>query len=130
MTRYAGVAWFRGGIIRKDCTRNKDERATQRLWPLRKNVWTTHKGKGETNYIGVKRPLDVRKKWATAIGVGGWGSRQLSPMGMRVPAYKTLQKTFRLHIVKRAKEVSSGLRRIRIWTLCRGKPPPKRKKKS
>jgi hypothetical protein len=29
-------------------------------------------------------------------------------MGMRVPAYKTLQK-FRLQIIKQAKEVSSGL---------------------
>jgi hypothetical protein len=129
MIRYAGVAWLKGGIIRKDCTRAEDERATQRLGPLRKNLWTTHKGKCEINYMGGKRPLDVRKKRATAIGVGGWSSGQLSPMGIKVPAYKTLQKTFRLQIVKRAKEVSSGLRRIRMWTLWRGRPPPKRKKK-
>jgi hypothetical protein len=50
-------------------------------------------------------------------------------MGIRVPAYKTLQKTFRLQIVKRAKEVSSGLRRMRKWILWRGRPPPKCKKK-
>jgi hypothetical protein len=36
--------------------------------------------------------------------------------------------TIGLEIVKRAKEVSSGLRRIRILTLWRGRPPPKRKK--
>jgi hypothetical protein len=65
-----------------------------------------------------------------AIGVGGWSSGQLSPMGMRVPAYKTLQKIFRLQIVKRAKEVSSGLRKIRKCTLWRGSPPPKRKERS
>jgi hypothetical protein len=129
MIWYAGLAWLKGGIIRKDCTRTEDERATQRLGTLRKNLWTTHKGKGETNYIGGKRPLDVRKKRETAIGVGGWSSGQLSPMRIRVPAYKTLQKTFRHQIVKRAKEVSSGLRRIRIWTLWRGRPPPKHKKK-
>jgi hypothetical protein len=128
-TRSARLAWGKENFVRKDCTRKGDERATQRLGPLRKNLWTTHKGKGEINFIGCKRPLDVRKKRATAIGVGEWSSRQLSHMGIRVPAYKTLQKTFRLQIVERAKEVSSGLQRIRIWTLCRGRPPPKRKKK-
>jgi hypothetical protein len=110
MTRYAGVAWLRGGIIRKDCTRTEDERATQRLGPIWKNLWMTHKGKGKINYVGGKRPLDVRKKRAATIGVGGWSSGQLSHRGIRVLAYKTLQKTFRLQIVKRAKEVSSRLR--------------------
>jgi hypothetical protein len=43
MNSYAGVAWLRGGIIRKDCTRIEDERATQRLGALRKNLWTAHK---------------------------------------------------------------------------------------
>jgi hypothetical protein len=113
MTRYARVAWLRGGIIRKDFTRTEDDRATHRLGPFRKSLRTTHKGKGETNDTDGKRPLDVRKKRATAIGVGGWSSGQLSPVGIRVPAYKTLQKTFRLQIVKRAKEASSGLRKIR-----------------
>jgi hypothetical protein len=129
MICYAGVAWLKGGIIRKDCTRTEDEQATLSLGPLRKNLWTTHKGKGETNYIGGKRPLDVRKKSATVIGVRGWSSGQLSHMGIRVPAYKTLQKTFRLQIVKQTKAVSSGLRRIRKWILWRGRPPPKCKKK-
>jgi hypothetical protein len=44
-------------------------------------------------------------------------------MGIRVSAYKTLQKTFRLQIIKRAKEVSSRLRKVRKWTLWRGRPP-------
>jgi hypothetical protein len=100
------------GIIRKDCKRNEEERASQRLGPIRKNLWTTHKGKSEINYILDKRQLDVRKKRETAICVGGRSSGQLSPMGIKVPAFKTLQKTFKLQIVKRAKEVSSGLRKI------------------
>jgi hypothetical protein len=45
MTRYAGMAWLRGGIMRKNCTRTEDERATRRLGPLKKNTWTTHKRK-------------------------------------------------------------------------------------
>jgi hypothetical protein len=129
MTRYAGVASLRGGIMRKNCTRTEDERATQRLGPLRKSLWTIHKGKGETNYIGIKRPLDIRKKKTTAIGIRGWSSGQLSPMRMRVPAYKTLQKTFRHQIIKRAKEVSSGLRKTKKWNLWSDRPPPKRKMK-
>jgi hypothetical protein len=80
MTRYTGVAWLRGGIMRKNCTRIEDAWATQRLGPLRKNLWTTHKGKCEINYMCDKRQLDVRKKRETTIGVEGWSSRQLSPM--------------------------------------------------
>jgi hypothetical protein len=38
--------------MRKNCTRTEDERATQRVGPFRKNLWATHKGKGETTYIG------------------------------------------------------------------------------
>jgi hypothetical protein len=38
MTRYAGVACLRRDIIRKECTRTKEERATQREGPLRKNL--------------------------------------------------------------------------------------------
>jgi hypothetical protein len=37
-------------------------------------------------------------------------------------------KTFRLEMVKRANETSSWLRRIGIWTLWRGRPPPELKK--
>jgi hypothetical protein len=129
MTRRARLAWGKENFFRKDCTRKGDERATQRLGPLRKNLCTTHKGKGKTNYIGGRRPLDVRKKRETGIGIRGWTSGQLSPMRMRVPAYKTLQKTFRRQIVKRAKEVSSGLRKTRKWNLWMGRPPPKCKKR-
>jgi hypothetical protein len=34
MTRYARVAWLRGGIMRKNCSMTEDEGATQRLGPL------------------------------------------------------------------------------------------------
>jgi hypothetical protein len=78
MNRYAGVAWLRGGIVRKDCTKKGDERATQRLGPLRKKLWTTNKGKGETNYICDKRQLDERKKRETVICVRGGGAQDSS----------------------------------------------------
>jgi Zn-finger nucleic acid-binding protein len=65
ITRCAGVAWLRRGDLRKDCTRAKVERAIRRVGPLRKNLRTHHD-------LGSKRPLYVRKKRATAIGIGGW----------------------------------------------------------
>jgi hypothetical protein len=36
---------------------------------------------------------------------------------------------FGLEFIKQANDMSSRLQRIRIWTLWRGRPPPKRKKK-
>jgi hypothetical protein len=45
MTRSAGVAWLRRGIVRKDCTRAKNERATKRVGPLRKYLRMHHEGK-------------------------------------------------------------------------------------
>jgi hypothetical protein len=76
MTCYAGVAWLRGGIIRKDCTRTEDEQATQRLGPLGLNLCEIFGGK----------------------------------------------------IAKQVAGTSCRLRRVRKWSLWRGRPPPKRKK--
>jgi hypothetical protein len=47
MIHCAGVAWLKRGVVRKDCTRAKDERATQRVGPLRKDLWMYHEGKVE-----------------------------------------------------------------------------------
>jgi hypothetical protein len=38
------------------------------------------------------------------------------------------RKAFGLEFVKRATSMSSGLRKMRNWTLCRGRPSPKEKK--
>jgi hypothetical protein len=86
MTRCAGLAWLRRGVVRKDCTRANVERATRRLGPLRKNLRTHQEGKYGTKYLGCKRPLYLRKKRTTAIGIGGWSSRQASPLRRRGPA--------------------------------------------
>jgi hypothetical protein len=67
--------------------------------------------------LGGKRPLYIRKNRATAIGIEGLSSRQLSPLGIRGLAYKTLMKTLELEFVKRANGVSSGFRKIRKLNL-------------
>jgi hypothetical protein len=79
--------------------------------------------------LGGNQQQYVRKKRATVIGIGGWSSRQLSPLGKRVSAYETLKKAQELKFLKIARGMSSGFRRIRKLTLRRGRPPLKRKKR-
>jgi hypothetical protein len=83
MARCAGVAWLRRDFVRKDYTRAKVKRVTQRVGPLRKNLRTHHEGKRATKNLGGKRPLYLRKERATAIGIGQWCSKQLSALGRR-----------------------------------------------
>jgi hypothetical protein len=94
------VAWLRRGVVRKDFTRANDDRATQRVGPLRKNLQMHHEGKSGTKDLGGNQSLYVRKKRATTIDIEGWSSRQLSPLGRRVSAYKTLKKILELEFVK------------------------------
>jgi hypothetical protein len=129
MIHCAGVAWLRRGIVRRECTRAKVEQATQRVGPFRKNLQMLHEGKCGTKDLGGKQPPYMRKKRATVISIRGWSSKQLSPLGRRVLAYEALKKTLELEFVKRACGMSSGFRKIWKWTLWKGRPPPKRKRK-
>jgi hypothetical protein len=45
MTRCAGVAWLRRGVVRKDYIRAKVERNTRKVRPLRKVLRTHHEGR-------------------------------------------------------------------------------------
>jgi hypothetical protein len=74
------------------------------------------------------QPLYLRKK-RTTKGIRGWSSGQLSLMERRAPAYKTIKKALDLEIVKQTNKMKSGFGEIRKWTLWRGRPPPKWKKK-
>jgi hypothetical protein len=95
-----------------------------------KNLRTHHEGKGGTKDLGGKRPLYLRKKGATAIGIEGWSSRQLSPLGRGGSTYKILKMTLELEFVKRANGMSSGLQSMIDRTLWRARPHTKRKKKA
>jgi hypothetical protein len=78
VTCCAGVVWLKRSVIRKDRTRATDERATQRVGLLMKNLPTYHEVRRGTKDLGGKRHLYVRKMRATAIGIKGWTSKQLS----------------------------------------------------
>jgi hypothetical protein len=58
-----------------------------------------HEEKKGTKDLDSKRPLYMKKKGATTMGIRGWSSRQLSPLGRRGPAYKILKKTLELEFV-------------------------------
>jgi hypothetical protein len=61
------VAWCKGIAIRKNWTRTKVESATQRVRPLRKNLWMHHEEGRRTKDLRSKQPLYMRKKRATVI---------------------------------------------------------------
>jgi hypothetical protein len=129
MTCCAGVTWLRRGVIRKDFTTAKTEQATRTVGPLRKNLWTHHEGKRGTKDLDSKQPLYMRKKRATAIGIGGCSSGKLSPLGRGGLTYKTIKMSVELEFMKRANRMSSRFQKMRKWTLWRCWPPPKQKKR-
>jgi hypothetical protein len=93
-----------------------------------------HKGpKAETVAKKKNENMGHTRRMATIFettkGIGGWSSGQLSPLGRRAPAYKTVKKALDLEIVKQTNGMSSGFREIRKWALWRDRPPPKRKKR-
>jgi hypothetical protein len=123
MPRHATVAW------RKRHIRSTVERATQRVGRLRKNLQSRQQSGKVTKNLGGKRPIYPEKRKTTGIDIGGWSSGQLSPLRRRGPISKILKKTLELESVKQAKGMPSGLQRSKHWTLWRGRPPQKRKKK-
>jgi hypothetical protein len=123
------LAWLRRGVVRKDCTRVTVEQATQRVGPLRKNLWIHHEGKCGTKDLGGKRPPYLRKKRTTTNGIEGWSSGHQSHLGCEGTLKMILYAIFRWKIAKQVVATSSRLQKIRKWSLWRGRLPPKRKKK-
>jgi hypothetical protein len=62
MTRHAGVVGSKENFVRKDCTSDKDERVTQRVGPLRRNLRMHQVGKGGTK--------DRHRRTAVTCGKG------------------------------------------------------------
>jgi hypothetical protein len=130
MIHRAGAEWLKRGVLRKECTRANVERGTQRVGPLRKNLRTHHEGKRGTKNVGDKRPLYVRKKRATANGIGGGTQDSCHLWEEEDRPTRPPEKTLELEFVKRANGMCSGFRKMRTWILWRSWPPPKRKKRS
>jgi hypothetical protein len=122
MTRHARVAWRRENFVRKDCTRAKDERATQGVGPLRKNLRMHHEGKCGTKDLCGGQSLYLRKERRSTNGIGGRSSGQQSHLGSGVTLKKILYAIFREKVAKQVVGTSGRLRRMKKWTLWRGRP--------
>jgi hypothetical protein len=72
----------------------------------------------------------MRKSPEGNNGIKGWSARQRSYLGSGGTPSKSPYEIFGRKIAKQVVGTSSGLQRIRKWTIWRGRPPPKRKKTS
>jgi hypothetical protein len=120
VTHHARVAWPREKFFRKDCTRNQTEQETLKRRNDEKRRFTGPKCKNGMRNGGLKQQL------SRDTGIKDPGARQqLHP---RIE--KMLYEIFSGRIAKQVVGTPSGFRRIRNWTLRRGRPPPERKKNS
>jgi hypothetical protein len=68
------------------------------------------------------QPPYLRKERTTTNVIGGWRAGQRSHLGSEGTLNKNLYEIFRGRIAKIVVGTPSGLRRIRNWTLWRGRP--------
>jgi hypothetical protein len=129
MTRHAGVAWRRENYVRKDWTTDKVKREARRAWMLRRRLRSRQESGKQLRDLGGRRPLHRRKRKPTKNGIEGCNAGQRSHLGSEGTLNKKLYEIFRGRMAKQIVGTPSGLRKIIKWTLWRGRPPPKRKKK-
>jgi hypothetical protein len=129
MTRHAGVARSKKNFVRKDCTSDKDERVTQTVGPLRKNLRMHQKRKCGTKDLCGGQPQYMRMEETTTSGIGGCSSEKRSHVDSGVTLKKILYAIFRWKFANQVVGTSTRLQRMKKWTLWRGRPPPKRKKR-
>jgi hypothetical protein len=103
-TRRARVAWRRKNFVRKDLTRNQAEKGTPKLRKERKRLW-----KGQEFNEGLREGLKQQPR--SEIGIKGSDTRRQLRLKIKRTSDRIDGKTFRLKMVKRANEMSSGLRR-------------------
>jgi hypothetical protein len=120
-TRRATVAWSRENFVRKDWTRNQAGQGTPKPRKDGKRLW-----KGQEFNDSLREGL--RQQPRSEIGIKDPDTRRQLRLRIKRTSDRIDGNTFRLEMVKRANEMSSGLREIRKWTLWRGRPHPKRKK--
>jgi hypothetical protein len=77
-----------------------------------------------------RQPLYLRKERTTTNGIEGWSAGQRSHLESKGMLNKNLYEIFRERIAKQVVRTPSGLRRTMDWSLWKGRPPPKQKKRS
>jgi hypothetical protein len=107
-------------VVGRNGTMSMIERATQRVGPLKKNLRNHQKGTKDRHGTKKRTTTDGIRKWSL-------GERALRGSG------ETLREIlYEIYGPKNTKQIpmaSSRTRRIMNWTLWKGRPPLKRKKK-
>jgi hypothetical protein len=142
MTRHARVAWHKENYIRKYWTMDKVGREAQRAQMLRRRLRSHQENDKQIRDLGGRRPLYRRKKRPTKNGIGECKSGHRSPLGSRGTQKTAICEIVSMKIAQQVAEIfrktrklemanqtPSWLRKIRKWTLWRGWPPPKCKKR-
>jgi hypothetical protein len=124
-SRHATVAWRKRKLTRNIQLQENHESS--------KDVAVNKMRKGSGCKNGIRR-RDVKKlphlkKERTTNGIKGWSTGQRSYLGRGGTLRMNLHEISGGKIAKQIVGTSRRLRRIRIWRLWRGRPPPKHKRK-
>jgi hypothetical protein len=137
VTRYAKMAWLKEKFVRKDCTTDKaDQETPKRLNDgkrLRKGLVCNNgirdRGLREqprgrmriSDQCGGQSPYLMKEK-TTTNSIRGYSSGQRSHLGSEGTLNKILYAIFRGKVAKQLVGTSKRLRRMKKWTLWRGRP--------
>jgi hypothetical protein len=118
VSRRARVAWCKRNIVLNKWTRAKAERGIWRVRMLRGKIRMHPKGRKGVKDLGGGRPRCLRIRDLKKLRLESTGNLDT-----------TFRKTMRLEITRRIAKSTVGLQKIKGWTLWRGQPPPKQKKR-
>jgi hypothetical protein len=124
------VARSKENFLRKDCTSAKDERVTQRVEPLRKNLRMHQERKCGTKDLCGGQPPYVRMVETTTSGIRGCSSGQRSHVESRVTLKKILYVIFRWKFAKQVVGTSTGVKKNEEMDLVEGTAPSETEKES
>jgi hypothetical protein len=127
-TSRATVSWCSENVVRKNWIRNHAKRGTLKRRKDGERLWKCLEYSNGIRSRGVEGHIYLRKERKTAKNIGGRRrhQQQLKSMGN---GNKVYSKTIRLDIAKQTFRSTAEMQKMKEWTLWRGRPPPKRKKR-
>jgi hypothetical protein len=120
----AKVAWLKRDIARRECTGDNVASRNQRGRTCKMRPWIGSKCNNSIGDRGLNQNLQGR------IGIKNPDAKLQLRLRIEQTSDEIGVKIFKLVNEKRTAESFMALRKIKKWTLLRGRPPPKRKKKS
>jgi hypothetical protein len=131
VTRRAGVARRKRDYVRRYPTRDIVEQEIPKRRMEENKRWKGPECENGVRDRGLKQQQCGNKqtKNPTTNDIEGWNLGERAPLGIGGTCKKDICDIFREKIMEQVVGTSSELRRRKKWTLWRGRPPPKRKKK-